>query len=79
MSAFHGIEVRELGDHHDGPHRIRVVLMRFPDGTERPYVELSESHDGGGPPRRYAFETLVHLAQNVGDVEAHQIGNRDPL
>ena len=53
-------------------------MMRFPDGTDRPYVELSESHDGGGAPRVFAFETLVHMAQNVGDLEAHQIGNRDP-
>ena len=75
-----GTVVRTLGRAEDGTghvHAVRLALCRFPDGSEVPYLEVSER---GGPntgTRWLALSTAVHALLNLGDSELFDVGNRE--
>lgn len=75
--GFTGERNKVIGDARDGAHTVRLVEYAFPDGSRVPYAELHETHDGARPGRVMALSALVHLAQNVTDLEVWAIGNRD--
>lgn len=75
--GFTGNRGKVIGEARDGAHVVRIVEYVFPDGSRVPYVELHETHDGARPGRVMALSALVHLAQNVTDLEVWAIGNRD--
>lgn len=74
--GFLGKRGRVLGEAHDGLHVVRLAEYTFPDGSVVPYAELHETHDGQYPGRVMAISVLVHLAQNVGEMEVWEINNR---
>ena len=77
--GFAGRRVAPIAIARDGAHTVALARYAFDDGSLVPYVELRETHDGSRPGRVMALSTLVHLAQNVGDDEIWEIGNRDVL
>ena len=77
--GFAGRRVAPIAIARDGAHTVTLARYAFDDGSLVPYVELRETHDGSRPGRVMALSTLVHLAQNVGDDEIWEIGNRDVL
>jgi hypothetical protein len=60
-----------------GHHVARFASYRFHDSSILPYVELHETHDNAYPGRVMSLSEIVHLAQNVGPMESHAIGNRE--
>jgi hypothetical protein len=78
-AGFGGMPVRVLGEATDGTrhaHTCRLVLFRFPGGSEVPYMEMSER---GGPNegrRLMALSTAVHALLNLGEAEIFEVGNR---
>jgi hypothetical protein len=79
-SDFRGEVVKVLGEASDGDghtHTVRLVMCRFPDDSEVPYLEVSET---GGPHtgrRLLALSTAVHALLNLGELEMFEVGNRD--
>lgn len=61
----------------DHDHHLVIAMYRFHDGTERPYVEVHESHDPPGPARVLPLPEAVHLMQNASLDELHSIGGRE--
>lgn len=67
----------ELARVEDHGHHLVVAVYRFADGSERPYVEVHESHAGAGPVRVLPVPEAIHCLQNVTLHELHTIGNRE--
>ena len=74
--AFRGERRETLASVDDHAHHLSVVNYEFPDGTIRPYVEVSEAHGGAGSKRILPLPEAVHLLQNATDSELFGIGNR---
>lgn len=68
---------REIARVDHGGHYIAIVMYRFPDGSESPYIEAHETHEGARSVRVIPFSEGVHLMQNVTCGELHRIGGRD--
>ena len=62
------------GSTHD--HMLSVVSVAFPDGSEEPYLEVSEPR-GCTCQRRIALSEAVHLLLNATGTELLTIPNRD--
>lgn len=78
--GFRGRAHTVLFTHRDSrSHSIRVVLYAFGNRrrpTLQPFVELWESHDRARRARIVPLSELVHLVQNVGEMEFWQIAAR---
>jgi hypothetical protein len=76
--GFNGRAGTVLADYGDGnTHCIRIVLYEFANCPPQPYVELWEEHHGSRPARIIHLSELVHVAQNLGELELWQISGRD--
>ena len=75
--GFGGTRVRTLGEAVDGAHVVRLALYGFADGSEVPYLEAHETHDGARAGRVMSLSAAVHLMQNVSDDEVWTIGSRE--
>lgn len=79
--GFGGVPVRILGEATDGvghEHSVRLVLCRFPDGAEVPYLQVAERGGGVSGVRLLAMSTAVHALLNLGESEIFEVGNRNP-
>lgn len=75
--GFAGTRVRTIGEAMDGAHVVRLALYRFADGSEVPYLEANEVHDGARPGRVMSLSAAVHLLQNATEAEVWAIGARE--
>lgn len=66
-------EIKAPGPH---LHQLTVALYRFHDGSEVPYLEISEAHLDYQGHRVLPLSEVVHCLMNVGDGEIFLIGNR---
>lgn len=58
-------------------HHVRIVEYSGEGEPGTPFVEAWETHRSKRPARIVALSELVHLLQNVGDLEFWQITSRD--
>lgn len=76
-NGFKGAAGRVLSSTRDSrSHSIRVVLYRFRDGTESPFIELWESHDRARRAKIVPLSELVHVIQNLDEAEFWAIAQR---
>ncbi len=66
-----------LFDHDDGDHYIALRRYYFDRAADEIFVELVEKHNGARPARITRLSSLVHVMQNLGEMEMFQIEGRD--
>jgi hypothetical protein len=80
--GFLGVPAHVLGEATTGDghaHRIRIVMFRFPDGSEDVHIEVSEHGGPNSGSRLVALSTAVHALLNLGPDEIHAVENRTPV
>jgi hypothetical protein len=77
MAGFAGVRVGETGSAECAGHVVRLALYAFPDGTELPYLEVSEQHPWYTGSRRIALSEAVHAPLNLGEMELFRVAGRE--
>jgi hypothetical protein len=62
----------------DDRHKLHVVESIFACGGTSTYVVAADAHEGGGRPVLLPLSAVVHVLQNMTDVERWDLESREP-